>query len=138
MNMQSLFPQLFTFSELAPFILRIALAVIFITHGYPKLFKTFGQTAQFFESVGLKPAKFWVLVVGILEFFGGIFLLVGFLTQAVGILLAFQMLVAMVWVKKIKFKKGLVDGYEFDLILFVAALALVFLGPGAFSIDLPL
>ena len=78
--MLSIFPQLFAFSELAPFILRLVLGIIFIVHGYPKLFKAFGQTAGFFESVGIKPAKFWVVVVGISEFFGGIALLVGFLT----------------------------------------------------------
>ena len=136
--MPSVFPQLFAFDQLAPFILRLVLGIIFIVHGYPKLFKSFGQTVGFFESIGIKPAKFWVLIVGVAEFFGGIALLAGFLTQIAAALIAINMLVATIYVKKIKFKKGLVDGYEFDLILLAAALALLFLGPGAFSIDLPL
>jgi len=134
----SVFPQLFAFSELTPFILRVVLGIIFIVHGYPKLFKAYSQTVQFFESISIKPAKFWVFVVGAVEFFGGIALIVGFLTQIAAALIAINMLVATIYVKKIKFKKGLVDGYEFDLILLAAALALLFLGPGAFSIDLPL
>lgn len=136
--MPSIFPQLFNYSELSPFILRIAVGVIFIAHGYPKLFKNFSGTAQFFESVGLKPSKYLAIIVGVSEFFGGIALILGFFTQIAALLIAFVMLVAMIYVKKIKFKKGLVDGYEFDLILFAAALALLFLGPGAFAIDLPL
>lgn len=136
--MLSIFPQLFAYDQLAPLFLRLAIGVIFIAHGYPKLFKNFSGTAQFFESVGLKPAKFWVIIVGISEFFGGLALIIGFLTQIAALLIAITMFVAMVYVKKIKFKKGLVDGYEFDLILFAAALALLFLSPGAFAIDLPL
>lgn len=136
--MLSIFPQLFNYSELAPFILRVTVGVIFIAHGYPKLFKNFGGTVQFFGSIGLKPAKYLAIIVGVSEFFGGIALFLGFFTQIAALLISIVMLVAMVYVKKIKFKKGLVDGYELDLILFAAALALVFLGPGAFAIDLPL
>jgi|SRR3989344_6941910 len=135
--MLSVFPQLFAYEQLAPLILRLVLGIIFIAHGYPKLFKNFGATVDFFGSVGLKPAKFLVIIVAVSEFFGGIALVLGFLTQIAALLITMVMLVAMVYVKKIKFKKGLVDGYEFDLILFAAALALLFLGPGAFAIDLP-
>ena len=135
--MLSLFPQLLDFGMLGPVFLRIGLAAVFIIHGYPKLFKkeSFLGTAQFFESVNIKPGKFWVLFVGIVEFFGGILLLAGLLTQLVALLLAFDMLVA-IW--KVKFKMGFKDGYEFDLMLLLMALTLVVLGPGAYSIDLPL
>src|SRR3989338_8964949 len=136
--MLNIFPDLLSYSFFAPFLLRVVLGLVFIAHGYPKLFGGFTQTVGFFESVGIKPAKFWVFVVGAVEFFGGVALVVGFLTQIAAALIAINMLVATIYVKKIKFKKGLVDGYEFDLILLAAALALLFLGPGAFSIDLPL
>jgi putative oxidoreductase len=136
--MPSIFPQLFAFEQLAPFILRLVLGIIFVIHGYPKLFKAYSETVKFFESVGIKPAKFWVFVVGAVEFFGGIALIVGFFTQIAAILIAINMLVAILWVKIWKFKKGLVDGYEFDLILLAVAIALLFLGAGAFAVDLPL
>lgn len=135
--MLSLFPQLLDFGILGPVFLRVGLAVVFIAHGYPKLFKKEGflGASQFFESINIKPGKFWVIVVGVLEFFGGILLFAGLFTQLVALLLAFDMLVA-IW--KVKFKNGLVNGYEFELILLFSALALVVLGPGAFSLDLPL
>src|SRR3990167_4684665 len=124
--MLSLFPQLLDFGTLGPVFLRIGLAIIFIAHGYPKLFKkdSFFGTAQFFESINIKPGKFWVVVVGVVEFFGGIFLLAGLFTQFVALLLAIDMLVAIL---KVSRKKGFVGGYEFDLILFLSALSLVVL-----------
>lgn len=135
--MLSLFPQLLDFGTLGPVFLRIGLAVVFMAHGYPKLFKkeNFFGTAQFFESKNIKPGKFWVVVVGIVEFFGGILLIAGLFTQLVALLLAIDMLVAIL---KVNLKKGLVAGFEFELILLLSALALVVLGAGAFSLDLPL
>lgn len=135
--MLSLFPQLLDFEMFGPLFLRVGLAVIFIAHGYPKLFKkeNFLGTSQFFESINIKPGKFWVLIVGIVEFFGGILLFAGLFTQLVALLLAIDMLVAIL---KVNLKKGLVHGYEFELILLLSALALVVWGAGAFSLDLPL
>lgn len=135
--MLSLFPQLLDFGTFGPVFLRIGLAVVFVAHGYPKLFKkeNFLGTAQFFESINIKPGKFWVLVVGVVEFFGGILLLAGLFTQLAALLLAVNMLVAIL---KVKRQKGFANGYEFDLILLLSALALVVLGAGAFSLDLPL
>ena len=62
-----------------------------------------------------KPGIFWAAVVSILEFVGGIFLLAGFLVQLVAVLIAIQFAVIIL---KMKMKKGLADGYEFDLIIF--------------------
>ncbi|MCH7882837.1 DoxX family protein [Patescibacteria group bacterium] len=132
--MPSLFPGLFVLANFVPLIIRLFLGLLFIAHGYPKLFKSFNQTVGFFESVGIKPAKFWVFVVGVVEFFGGIALLIGFATQFVALLIAIEMLVAIIVVK---FKKGFVGGYELDLALLVMAISLVFLGAGAYAFDLP-
>jgi putative oxidoreductase len=126
------------FRQIAPLVLRIVLGAVFIVHGYPKLFKTYTQTVQFFESIGIKPAKVWVFVVGAVEFFGGILLIIGLFTQAVAFLIAVNMVVATFWFKIYKSKKKFADGYEFDLILLAIALALIFLGAGAFALDLPL
>ena len=71
--------------SLAHFILRVVLGVLFVAHGYPKLFKNFSGVAAWFDSQGIRPAKFWVLVVGGVEFFGGLFLVLGILVQVVGI-----------------------------------------------------
>ncbi|QQG45892.1 MAG: DoxX family protein [Candidatus Niyogibacteria bacterium] len=133
--MLNLFPGFLDYGFFAPLLLRLIVGLIFVAHGYPKLFGGFSQTVGFFESVGIKPAKFWVFVVGVVEFFGGIALIVGFATQLAALLIAIDMLVA-IW--KVKAKQGFVGGYEFDLMLLVAALSLVLTGAGAYAIDLPL
>lgn len=119
---------------LAHFILRVVLGALFVAHGYPKLFKNFSGFAGWLDSMGLKPGKFWALVAGAVEFFGGILLILGVWVQLIGLLLAIQMLVAM-W--KAKWGKvGLTDqgGWELDLIYMVAALTLVMMGEGLYSI----
>ena len=131
--MINLFPQFFVFSLLAPFILRIVLGLILIYHGYPKLFKAFQGTVSYFESVGIKPAKFWVIVVGLVEFLGGIFILIGFLTQLAAILVSLEFLFI---VFGLKIKKGFKE-LEFDLAILAIALSLIFLGAGAFAVDIP-
>ncbi len=120
---------------LAHLILRVVLGVLFVAHGYPKLFKNFGQFAGWLDSMGFKPGKFWALVAGVVEFFGGILLVLGLWVQVVGILIAIQMLVAM-W--KAKWGKvGLTDqgGWELDLIYLVSALALAMMSGGMHSLD---
>lgn len=119
--------------SLAHFILRVVLGLLFIIHGYPKLFKNFNGFAGWLNSIGLKPGKFWALVAGAVEFFGGLLLIIGLWTQVVGLLIAVQMLVAM-W--KVKWGKvGLTDqgGWELDLIYLVAGLVLAMTGGGMYS-----
>ena len=53
-------------------------------------------------------------------------------TQFIAILVAIQFAVIIL---KMKLKKGLMDGYEFDLIIFAAAIALAVLGSGAYSLE---
>ena len=133
--MLNLFPALLDYSNFAPLILRVVLGLVFVAHGYPKLFTGSSQTAGWFDSVGIKPGKFWAFVVGAVEFFGGIALVLGFATQLAALLIAINMVVAMA---KVKFKMGFVNGYELDLILLAAALSLTLTGACAFAIDLPL
>lgn len=121
--------------SLAYFILRVVLGMLFMVHGYPKLFKNFSGFAGWLESLGFKPGKFWALVAGVVEFFGGIFLVLGLWTQLVGLLIAVQMLVA-IW--KAKWGKvGLTDqgGWELDLIYLAAGVVLALTGGGIYSLD---
>ncbi len=69
----------------APVVIRLGLAVIFIAHGGQKLFGIWGgpglqTTIEAFErSLGV-PSYLTLIVVGT-EFFGGLTVLVGFLTR---------------------------------------------------------
>jgi len=70
-------------------------------------------------------------LIGLLEFFGGIALLVGFLTRLLGVAFALDMLGAILLVQ---LKKGF-SGYEFEFLLLAASAALFLTGAGRFSVD---
>ena len=119
---------------LAHLMLRVVLGALFMAHGYPKLFKNFSGTAGWFDSIGLRPGKFWVLVAGSVEFFGGLALILGIWVEIVGLLLAIQMFVAM-W--KVKWGKASFTGeggWELDLIYLATALAIAMMGPGVYTL----
>ncbi len=61
-----------THHSFAALLLRIVLGIIFIAHGYPKLFKKeLGPkgVSGFFKSLGIPAPLFFAYVVGIVEFF---------------------------------------------------------------------
>ncbi|MFY9462025.1 MAG: DoxX family protein [Candidatus Sungiibacteriota bacterium] len=128
---------LFLYSDWAPLVLRLMLGAAFMAHGYPKLFKA--ENRQMFsgwlESMGFKPGKFWALVVGVVEFYGGIALILGVYTQIAAILIAVNMLVAMWKAKWGKVGFTAQGGWELDLAYLVIAVSLLLTGAGAWSLD---
>ncbi len=116
--------------NLGLFLVRLALALVFIVHGWMKL-NGLDATEAFFGNVGIPAAGAMAVIVALVEFLGGIAMLLGVFTNWVGGLLAIVMLVAILQVKS---KLGFVGGFEFDLTLLLAALAVVFTGPGEWTI----
>lgn len=118
---------------LALLLLRWGLGLIFIYHGYPKLFTHTQQFLQSFPKMGF-PAYF-VYVAGVLEFFGGCLLIAGLFTRISGLVLAGEMAIA-IW--KVHLPQGgvmAVDNYQFPLAMAVGAFALAALGGGIISLD---
>ena len=77
--------------SVAALVLRIAIGGLFIIHGYPKLgAQQRKQSAEWMKSMGL-PAGF-ILFGGIVEFFGGIAILLGVFTSVIASLFALWML----------------------------------------------
>ena len=122
---------LFQSLDLASIILRLAIGSAFIIHGYPKL-KPNEQAKGWMKSMGLSVAL--VPFAGVVEFFGGLGLILGILTPIIAILSALWML-STTWLSVTKIKKKYQGGLEIDITLLLAALALAFLGGGTFSID---
>lgn len=120
--------------------LRIPVGVIFAAHGAQKLFGWFGGyglegTGQFFGSIGLNPGYLMALLAGVVEFFGGLALIVGVLVRPAAAALAGAMLIA---VFAVHFPKGFFldkGGYEYALALLAASLSLLFSGAGRLSVD---
>ncbi len=120
----------FVFSDWAFLVLRVVLGAVMIYHGLPKL-KNLKATIDDFASMGLKPGIFWALLSGIAEFLGGVFLVLGFLTQVASLVLAIQFVLVVLWVKGLKNFKSL----EFDLLILASLLVLMTVGGGALSVD---
>ena len=113
---------LFVFSDWSFLILRVVLGMIFIAHGWPKISNL----------KGFRLGVFWATLIAVLEFIGGIFLIIGLLVQPLGILFAIEMVVATLMVKR---KMGLVNGYEFDLVVMAGALVFATVGGGLLTLD---
>ena len=113
-------------------LLRCGLGMVFIYHGYPKLFGEKERIIDAFQAIGLP--SFVVYLVGSIEFFGGLALALGLLTPIAGLLLLLDMCAAM-W--KYNFNEGIyaVREYELPLTLGLACLALAATGPGPLSLD---
>jgi putative oxidoreductase len=120
------------FEPFALVLLRCGLAVVFMYHGYPKLFGSTERFVESFQAIGL-PA-YVVYVAGAIEFFGGLALALGLFTPFVGLLLLLDMAAAM-W--KYNFNQGIyaVREYELPLILGLASLVVVMAGGGPYSLD---
>jgi putative oxidoreductase len=121
-------------------LLRLVVGGLFVGHGTQKLFGWFGgqgldATAQGFEQLGLRPGRRNAIAAGGAETGGGALLAVGLATPLAASVLIATMLTA---IHRVHGKKGpwLNDGgYEYNLVLIAAALALAEVGPGGLSLD---
>ena len=130
--------------SVAALLLRILIGGSFIVHGYPKLVhyswvpRSWAQgrnrESDWLRSIGL-PGGFF-LFAGVVEFFGGVAVLLGVLTSIVALLFAAWMLsTTCLSVMKVTKRYTSIGGYDVDVTLLLASLALAIIGGGTFSID---
>ncbi len=114
-------------------LLRVALGVIFVYHGYPKLFGHTHDAVQTFTHLGLPP--YFVYIAGVIETFCGCMLIAGLFTRIAGLLLAAEMAVGLWSAHNIVTNPMAVRNYELPLVLAVATFALATVGAGLISFD---
>lgn len=119
--------------DLASFVLRLFVGVLFFLHGWPKVKNLKGSVA-WVRSTGWAWAAPFAYPFGILEFLGGIALVLGLLTRIVAILFVLEMIATTIF-SHVKLGKKLISGYELDLLYLAGALAVALMGAGAFSLD---
>jgi putative oxidoreductase len=133
-----------TSNDVSLTILRLVLGVIFFAHGAQKMLGWFGGygfqgTIQFFSQLGM-PAAVTVLIM-VTEMFGGVGLILGFLTRIPALGIAVEMVGAiflvhlpngffMNWAGN---QKG--EGFEYHLLAIAVAATLLLRGAGAHSVD---
>ncbi|HYK50270.1 MAG TPA: DoxX family protein [Terriglobales bacterium] len=116
-------------------VLRVVLGIVYLAHGWQKLFGMgFHGVAGFFGGAGIPLPFVSAVIVTLVEFLGGIALIIGLFTRWAAALNGFDMIVAILVVH---LKNGFLKpgGFEHPLTLLAACLALVWLGPGAASVD---
>jgi putative oxidoreductase len=116
-------------------LVRAIIGIVFLAHGSQKLFVFgFSGVTGFFSHLGIPFPAIAAVVVTLVEFLGGVALLIGLFTRYAAALIAVDMLVAIL---KVHLKGGffLPAGYEFALTLLVASAALLIAGAGAPSVD---
>ena len=132
----NLFPQLLSYSELGIFMLRVALALIFLEFGYTKFTTQKKLKVDFFETIGLKPGERYVKIFAGLEIAIGLGLLVGIYTQAMALLAALILLGTTIIKKR---KPALLPSeLRYYIIIFLISFTILLTGAGSYSIDLPL
>jgi putative oxidoreductase len=116
-------------------ILRVIVGIVFTMHGAQKLF-VYGLagTSGAFAKMGIFLPGVMGPFIALLEFFGGIALILGLLTRLAALGLALDMLGAILLVH-VSAGFFLPMGYEFALALGAASLALALAGPGTLAVD---
>ena len=112
-------------------LLRVALGIIFISHGFPKLTHP-GAMRGLFIQHGLP--GYFETIAGMLELFGGALLILGLFTRVAALLLTVEMAIA-IWKVHIGGGVMAVHSYEFPLALLAGCFALATVGAGRASID---
>ncbi len=121
-------------------LLRLSVGGFFFGHGTQKLFGWFGGhgpegTGKFFEQLGLRPGIVHARAAGLSEAGGGALLALGAFTPLGAAAITGTMLTAIERVHAPKGPWATEGGYEYNVVLIAAALALAETGPGAISIE---
>ena len=122
---------LFWYGGLGFVIPRLILGALLIVHGWPKI-KDLRQNAANFNGMGFKPGVVWGTIAALLEFLGGIGIVLGLWVPYACFLFMgeFAVIIVWKWLKKMPF----VSGWEMDALIFALLLMLFTLYGGFFLI----
>ena len=126
--------------DLGLLLLRVVVGAVMAAHGVQKLFGWFGGfgvqgTGGWLESMGFRPGVAMARIHGISEVGAGLLLAFGLFTPFAAAAIIGVMLVAIATVHRDKGFFNSAGGYEFNLTLIAASLALAMTGAGTYSLD---
>jgi putative oxidoreductase len=112
----------------------VVVGVVAVLHGWPKM-KALGAFIEKVDTMGVPIAPVFATAAALAEFLGGLALILGLFTRYAAFSFACVMAVV---VFKVQLPHGFFakdNGYEYPLVLLVAAVSLVFSGAGPISLD---
>jgi putative oxidoreductase len=116
-------------------LVRIALGLILLPHGFPKLFLDDAiPTSRNFVNFGWSHPLAWAYFIGCIEFIGGIMMVIGLYTRAVAVAFIIQMSVIAFAVLAPNWGWGK-RGMEYVVFIGVIAIAVLLGGGGRYSVD---
>ena len=121
-------------------LIRVAAGAILVPHGAQKLFGWFGGhglagTGEYFAgTLGLEPGLLFALLAGLVEFFGGLALVLGLVTRPAAAAVAVFLAVALTFHVPNGFF-WTAGGIEYPLLWALVALAIFFRGGDRWSLD---
>jgi putative oxidoreductase len=123
--------------DTAILLLRVVLGLTMAAHGYNKFFGggRIPGTAGWFDSIGMKPGLFHARVAAGTELAAGLGLALGLLTPVPAAGFVALMLVAAWTVHRHNGFFIVKEGWEYNLVLAVAAVAIAGTGAGRYSLD---
>lgn len=134
--MLSVFPELLNYSLVGITLIRVLVGIVIL---YIGLITVSTKRALYASEMHLKNHPFaesWPWVFGVVEILTGVFLLLGFLTQIMAIIAAY-LFINLGFVEK-HIGKVLNQSTLFFFVMTTISVSILFIGPGLFSIDLPL
>jgi putative oxidoreductase len=135
-----LYPGLAGFYEaalpVAETFVRIVVGIMFLMHVMAKFKMGAGVVAtNIFAKNGIEPALMWAYFIMLLEFVGGICLILGLFTRFFAAALAIEMLVALLLVHLPRGYAAGHGGYEYVLLIGAVCFAIAIRGGGPYSFD---
>jgi putative oxidoreductase len=128
-----------TAADVSLLVLRVALGVVFLLHGYNHVFGggKIAGTARWFESLGMRPGRLHAWFASLTEIGAGALLVLGLATPLACAGVVGTMVVA--WITNhlrngfFIFRPG--EGYEYVMTLTLAGIGLAGVGAGRWSLD---
>jgi putative oxidoreductase len=119
---------------------RLVFGVLMMAHSSQKLFGWFGGygiagTAGYFEGLGFRPGRRFVIAASLSELIGGLLIALGFLGPIGPALVISVMIVAAVTVHWTHGLFAGTNGIEVPVLYSTGSLALALIGPGLYSLD---
>jgi putative oxidoreductase len=116
--------------------LRLVVGLIFIGHGGHTLFVAgFSGASHAASQLGLRPSNVWGIVITLVEFIGGLGILLGILTRLAALLLTIEVILTILRVQGLRGFLTTPASYQSSTMLAAACLTLLVTGAKKPAVD---